>query len=213
MHETHFSCFFFFIFHFCCCDLKKTCSSEPNNSNHYSKHLTVEKPLSFVPRLNGKIELNSKPKPFKPMNFNQENIKPVSAPIRIEHPINVDNGIFRAQLVLNNNSSLSASTNSLKSSNSTSDDLTSDSDRAWNRVHSEMARSGSSGSVNKANKAIERSLSVNDTKKSLTPNSDDERKNLSKLEEIKFKRLQVKKTIQARLAEALSNTVPVLVDG
>jgi hypothetical protein len=147
------------------------------------------------------------------MNFNQENIKPVSAPIRIEQPINVDNGIFRAQLVLNNNSSLSASTNSLKSSNSTSDDLTSDSDRVWNRVHSEMARSGSSGSVNKANKPIERSLSVNDTKKSQTPNSDDERRNLNKLEEIKFKRLQVKKTIQARLAEALSNTVPVLVDG
>lgn len=147
------------------------------------------------------------------MNFNQENIKPVSSPIRIEQPINVDNGIFRAQLVLNNNNSLSASTASLKSSNSTSDDLTSDSDRALQsyRVHSEMARSGSSGSVNKANKPIERSLSVNDTKKSTT-NSDDERRNLSKLEEIKFKRLQVKKTIQARLAEALSNTVPVLVD-
>ena len=158
------------------------------------------------------------------MNFNQENIKPVSAPIKIQQqsPTTIiDNSIFRAQLVLNNNnSSLSASTNSLKSINSTSDDLNSDSDRAWQsyRIHSEMARSGSSGSVNKANKPVERSLSVNDTKNNFSSSNtnsdvDDERRHWSKIEEIKFKRLQVKKTIQARLAEALAQTAPVLVDG
>lgn len=212
-------------------------SANNNNNSQYSKPL-IERPLSFVPRLNGKVELNSKPKPFKPIVSNQENVKSVSSPIKFQHieATNDNNSnVFRAQLVLNNNhnnnnsSFLSASSNSLKSNYSTSDELNSDSDRAWQAYrNNDLARSCSSGSLN-GNKRIERNLSINDKKSvntsdeyknSLSPcttnsdcDDDHQRKNWNKTEEMKFNRLQVKKTIQARLAEALGKSSPVLVNG
>ena len=168
------------------------------------------------------------PKPFKPLKFksNENIIKSVSSPIQIKQQTSYDNDsesncVFKAQLV---NNFSSGSTVSLKSNNS-GDDLNSpDPDVAWHsyRRASEMARSDANNPTRP--KTVERSLSVsNGDRKPINQNlNNNNNKNstqflfdndANKIEDVKLKRLQVKKTIQAKLAEALAKESPVIVNG